>query len=143
MNFKAVLSILVFAVGGIAVASESSSSSIDIVQALTESGYHTNPPTPAGLSLTADVLDCSRTFFGPLSQSADCTLRDSRLQDPAKISGDNANKIIAALLQLGAKGSLPNPETQDVIVKSLSCYFDTLPQPDQSEKPTWNCIFEQ
>jgi hypothetical protein len=137
------LTLCMFGICGIARANAESNPSNELVSILSNSGYHTNPPTPAGVSLTANSLDCTRIFFGPLGQSADCVVRDSRIQGALKISGDHANEMITALLQLGAKGSLPSPETQEVTVKSLSCYFDALPHPRQRERPTWNCIFNQ
>lgn len=115
----------------------------DLVQALLAVGYRTSPPTPTGVSLEADEVHCYQTDFGPVSHTVNCKIKGVASESTLNATGEGAEAILKSLQGLGAQGVVSNPETLEVSVKKLRCYYDTLPRPGQPYSPSWNCEFER
>jgi hypothetical protein len=115
----------------------------DLVQALLAVGYRTSPPTPAGVSLDADEVHCYQTDFGPISHTVHCEIKEAESERTLDATGERAEAILKSLQRLGVQGVVSNPETIEVSVKKLRCYYDTLPRPGQPYNPSWNCEFDR
>jgi hypothetical protein len=117
--------------------------SANLVNGLLMAGYRQSPPTPAGVSLGADEIECYQTDFGPAGRSVSCTVKGAGAKNPLNIIGEEAELILQSLRELGAQGVLINPETLEFMVKTLRCYYDALPKPNQPYHPSWHCEFQR